>query len=333
MIHDFFLTEWLFYALRWLYTLFGNSYFLTIFVLTLVLRLIQFFPDIQSRKTQKKQAEIQPQIDKLKEKYANDPKKLNEEQTKLMKEHGIGCLGGCLPMLITMPLFFCFLAAFRFWGYEQTIKLTYETIENPTQAQETFESFRFGWITNIWQPDSGLAPVITPAKTVANYPKLHNLVLFHKGYTDLKGNYVSGEQIWNAFTENGIADGEFKSESMKLLGSDEAKSKYDELMNGYKKGHNNGWFILPILAAGFQFLAMWLSQRQQKKSNPSPDAMQQNMNFMLYMFPAMSVVFCLSATSAFALYWVLSSIMQIGSNALVSRYIDKKYPPSEIVQK
>lgn len=340
MINDFFLTEWFFYALRWLYSVLGNSYFLTILVLTLVLRLVQLFPDIQSRKTQKKQAEIQPELDKLKEKYANDPQKLNQETNKLMRANGIGCLAGCLPMLLTLPLFFCFLAAFRFWGYEQTVKLTYETIVDQPQAQETYESFRFAWITNIWQPDSGFAPVVTPANTVATYgnaqgfacsrnaaasttSKIGNLVILHNGYTDSKGSFVSGEQIWSTFCENGLATGEYGTENMLLLRSDEAKEKYDDLMKVYKKGYNNGWFILPILAAGLQLLLAFIQQRQQKKTNPSAAAQQQSMNFMMYLFPVMSLVFCMTSTSAFALYWVLSSVLQIASSTIIHAVMNK----------
>lgn len=333
MIHDFFLTEGFFYAVRWLYGILGNSYFLTILLVTFVLRLVQIYPDIQSRKTQRKQAALQPQLDALKEKYANDPKKLNEEQSKLMKANGIGCLSGCLPMLLTLPLFFCFLAAFRFWGYEQTIKLTYETLVDEQQAEETFDSFRFGWIRNIWQPDSGFAPVVTPAKDVANYPKIHNLVLFHEGYTDSRGNEVSGEQIWKIFVENGLAEGEFGTENMKLLSTGKAKDEYNEIMGKYRQGNNNGWFILPILAAGFQFLSAWLSQKQTKKNNPSAAAQTQGMNFMIYLFPIMSLWFCLTSTSAFALYWVFSSIMQIATSKIIDVIASKKNPPAEIVQK
>ena len=44
MINDFFLTEWFFDLLRWLYSVLGNNYFLTIFIVTLALRIIQNFP-------------------------------------------------------------------------------------------------------------------------------------------------------------------------------------------------------------------------------------------------------------------------------------------------
>lgn len=50
MINDFFLTEWFFDLLRWLYSVLGNNYFLTIFIVTLALRIIQILPDINNRK-------------------------------------------------------------------------------------------------------------------------------------------------------------------------------------------------------------------------------------------------------------------------------------------
>ena len=58
MINDFFLTEWFFDLLRWLYSVLGNNYFLTIFIVTLALRIIQILPDINNRKNQRKQAKI-----------------------------------------------------------------------------------------------------------------------------------------------------------------------------------------------------------------------------------------------------------------------------------
>ena len=119
---------------------------------------------------------------------------------------------------------------------------------------------------------------------------------------------------------------------MLLLSDEASQQKYDELMQVYKKGYNNGWFILPILAAAFQFLLAFLSQRQQKKTNPAASA-QQSMNFMMYLFPIMSIVFCLSSTSAFALYWVLSSVLQIGSSTIINYLMNKKEKPAEIVQK
>ena len=149
MQNDFFLTTWFLEAMKWLYSN-VNSVFLTILICTLVLKLLTVFSDIKTRTSSAKMAAIQPEIQKLQKKYANDPQKLQKAQSKLMRERGVSMWGSCLPMLITMPLFFCFLAAFRFWGYEETIRLLVD--ENPAQL---LQSFKFLWINNIWQPDSG----------------------------------------------------------------------------------------------------------------------------------------------------------------------------------
>ena len=119
---DFFLTTWFLEAMKWVYSN-VNSVFLTILICTVVLRGITIFSDIATRKSQAKMNGIQPELAKIQKKYANDPQKAQMMSQKLMKERGVSMWGSCLPLLITMPLFFCFIAAFRFWGYEETIKL------------------------------------------------------------------------------------------------------------------------------------------------------------------------------------------------------------------
>ena len=230
----FFLTQWFYYLLKFLYGLFSNSYLLTILVVTILLRLVQVFPDILNRKTQVKMAEVQPKLNEIQKKYENNPQKLREEQSKIMKENGVSTLSGCLPMLITLPLFFCFLAAFRSWGNEETITLMYETAVTETyevgtaeraaaeeQAQATFGGFKFLWVKNIWQPDNFInanilifnmdGEVITkPVNlTMLNSVSLANLPLLKNGYTNSRGEHVSGEQIWQTLCDAGLASGAY----------------------------------------------------------------------------------------------------------------------------
>jgi YidC/Oxa1 family membrane protein insertase len=56
---------------------------------------------------------VQPEMTQLREKYKNDPQRLNKEMMKLYKEHGINPLGGCLPTLLQMPLLFALFNVFR----------------------------------------------------------------------------------------------------------------------------------------------------------------------------------------------------------------------------
>ena len=57
--------------------------------------------------------EIQPEINKLREKYKSNPQKLNQATMQLYKNKGVNPLGGCLPMLLQMPLLFALFQVFR----------------------------------------------------------------------------------------------------------------------------------------------------------------------------------------------------------------------------
>lgn len=230
----FFLTRWFYQLLQFLYKLFNNSYLWTIIVATLLLRVVQIFPDISNRKTQIKMAVVQPELNALQKKYQNDPQKLRVEQNKLMKKHGVSTLSSCIPLLLTLPLFFCFLSAFRCWGNEESITLMYETAISETyeegtaeraaaeeQAMDTFKSFKFLWVNNVWQPDCFIdggflifrfdGEVITKPRSIGaiSSVSLANMPLLQKGYTDANGNKVDGRDIWNKLTELGLASGEY----------------------------------------------------------------------------------------------------------------------------
>ena len=66
-------------------------------------------------------------------------------------------------------------------------------------------------------------------------------------------------------------------------------------------GHNNGWFILPLIAGGTQFLANWIMQKGQPAPDPNNPAASTN-KMMMWLFPLMSLWFCLSYNAAFAIY-------------------------------
>ena len=395
----FFLTRWFYYLMQFLYRLFNDSYLLTILVSTLLLRLVQIYPDISNRKTQLKTAEIQPEINELQKRYEKDPQKLREEQNKLMKKHGINTLTSCLPMLLIFPLFFCFLNAFRCWGNEETITLMYETAVAQTmeegseeraraeqQAMDTFNGFRFLWVKNIWQPDNFISgnlllfrmdgEVITPAKNISMLSSnaLKNMPLLQKGYTDKSGKFVSGEEIWNTLVDVGLASGEYGDAgntsgcnscsscstdktgmsllpekispeiAKKMIGVETSKQVddggsqstatgsdiYNALMKRYpdaisKNGKTpaNGFLIMPFLAAGMQLVSTIISMRRTKKEGQQNEQAKQ-MNAMMYFFPVMSILICMSSTTAFAFYWTVSGAIQLISTLIINAVFDRK---------
>lgn len=99
----------LLYILKWFHAITGN-WGVAIILLTVLVRGVLFYPSMKSmasmRHMQHKQAAMKPRLDTLKKAYKDNPQKLNEETMKLYKEYGVNPLGGCLPMLAQIPIFF-----------------------------------------------------------------------------------------------------------------------------------------------------------------------------------------------------------------------------------
>ncbi|MDF2977251.1 MAG: yidC [Actinomycetospora sp.] len=83
----------------------GFGWALSVIFLVFTLRALLIKPFISQVRSMRKMQEFQPQIKKLQEKYKNDRTKLAEEMQKLQKEHGVNPLGGCLPLLVQLPVF------------------------------------------------------------------------------------------------------------------------------------------------------------------------------------------------------------------------------------
>ncbi|MEN8263552.1 MAG: membrane protein insertase YidC [Nitrospirota bacterium] len=95
----------LFWLLKVFYNALGN-YGWAIVVLTIVVR-IPFIPLLnKSQQSMKKMQKVQPMMAEIKEKYKKDPQKMQKETMALYKKHKVNPVGGCLPMLIQMPVFF-----------------------------------------------------------------------------------------------------------------------------------------------------------------------------------------------------------------------------------
>jgi YidC/Oxa1 family membrane protein insertase len=94
----------LFWILKFFYKFLGN-YGWAIILLTIVTR-IPFIPLMnKSQKSMKKMQEIQPLMNDIKEKYKKDPQRMQKEMMELYKKHKVSPMGGCLPMLLQIPVF------------------------------------------------------------------------------------------------------------------------------------------------------------------------------------------------------------------------------------
>jgi YidC/Oxa1 family membrane protein insertase len=124
------------FLLNFLNTIHGfvKSYGVAILVLTLVVRLVLWPLQSKANQTMRKTALLGPKMQELREKYKDDPTRMNQEVMKLYKQYGINPVGGCLPMAIQIPIFF---------GLYQML----------AQAVE-LRNAKFLWVHDLSQPDT-----------------------------------------------------------------------------------------------------------------------------------------------------------------------------------
>jgi YidC/Oxa1 family membrane protein insertase len=114
-----FIAKPLYLALRFLHDHGIGNWGWSIIVLTVIFNLLIIWPRMMSMKSSLRMMRVQPKVDALKKRYAhlkiNDPKReeMNAEMMALYKAEGANVFGGCLPMLLQMPLLFAYMSVLR----------------------------------------------------------------------------------------------------------------------------------------------------------------------------------------------------------------------------
>ena len=294
-----------------------HNYGWSMVVFTLLIKLILLPLDYKSRKSMRRMTKLQPQIAKLQKKYANDKEKLNQKSAELYRKEGINPMSGCLPMLVSMVILFIMFAAMRTVANTEMASQALGLLTTGTQTNESWL-----WIKNIWMPDSPFNPVIADsanlriipadiwAKVLASLDPASVTALAQYG---IDAATISGETVFAALQTLPVYAQETQlwatMPQLNLL-----------IVNLSIYAHNNGWFILPILAAVTQYL-MTLSQPQ-PAADPNNPAASTN-KFMKYFFPLFSLWVCSSYNAIFALYWVVSNVFAWVQGLVMNKMFEK----------
>src|SRR5947208_16346295 len=83
-----------------------GDYGLSILALTTIIKLTLWPIQNKANRSMRQMAALSPKMQELKEKYKDDPTRMNQELMKLYKQYGINPVGGCVPMMIQIPIFF-----------------------------------------------------------------------------------------------------------------------------------------------------------------------------------------------------------------------------------
>ena len=319
------MNEFLYNILAWIQGWVG-SWGWAMVVFTIMIRLVLTPLDIKSRVSMRKTTKLQPQLQALQKKYANDKEKLNAKTAELYKKEHINPLSSCLPLLLTWPILIAVFGAMRMVANKELLLQVGQILnkEQPTLEQ-------FFWIKNLWMPDSLFAAALPVKNTLQQIPADQWLSWFNG--LDQSNLPILIKDL--GLTAESFAQANLGTTIQSILDAMQQNAQYVEAV-AVRPGWNfnllitqfslinqyNGWLLLPVLSAVSQ-----LAMTKIMGGNQQPAAQGQGAGtgkFMQYFFPIFSLVICLSYSAAFALYWVAGNLVSMGQTYAINKYLDKK---------
>ena len=284
----------------------NNSLGIAIILITIVVRLCMVPTGFSQQKSSRKMALIQPEINKIKEKYGNtkDPELLRKQQMEISQinaKNGVNMLGGCLPVLFTMPLFIALVYILRqSYLFVDPINQLY------TEIADVFYSL----------------PDIEAIKSVI-IGKIPKGMEFHPG--DMK-DMLKAINAFNAEDWKNILAA-IPEQAGTLQGLLDKKQSIEYFI-GFNLIENCGFafpgIIIPILSAVTSFFTSLLSMKSQSSANADPAA-QSSQKMMMYAMPAMMFFFTLNVSAGVGVYWTVSNVFGVVQQYLMNKYY--KYDP------
>lgn len=286
------------YLLGWLYQL-TSSYGLALILFAILVKLVLMPASAKGKKSTMKMSRLTPQMNLIREKYANDQQKMNMAIQELYKKEGVSMTGGCLwsllPLLVLLPLY----SVVR----QPIIYMLHESMETTSAIMNTIKEAMPDLVNsgNLYYEQMLAAPLL---------PQFAE---------ELKG-IVSNPQ-----TLEGL--------NFQFLGIDLARIPNIAIWNWDNFGWANwGLLLMPVLSVASQFVSMFVMQKMnnslvtnEKGIQDQEAAKESQMNktnkTMMYIMPLMTLWIGFTVPAALSLYWFIQGVVSTVSDA----YLTAKY--------
>ena len=286
------------YLLDWLVT-FTNSYGVSLILFSLLLKIILLPASAKSKKSSLKMARIAPQVKALEIECGEDKNRYQQEVSKLYKQEGVGCTGGCLwaflPLLLLFPL--------------------YEVIRAPLQYIMHIDK---ATVTEIiaWFEEQGLLEGV-------------NQFYRQMSLAGQVGDHLPA--LREAFPA--VAD-KFRDMNFTFLGLPLGQVPGFKVWTFSKTWVEWGLFLVPIISAASQLLATFVSQLANNKvvtteKGEQDTAAQSTANStthaMMLLMPVMSLYFGFTMPAAISVYWFAQSVFGVVQDWILGKMYSKLY--------
>ena len=284
---------------------------LCIILFTIVTKMLMLPLTIKQQKSTKLMSVMNPEIQAIQAKYKGKTdqesmQRQNVEVQAVYDKYGTSMTGGCLPLLIQMPILFALFSVVRnIPAYVASVRVSFDNVVSVLMGQGGYVDKILG-INNL---STALNGVAVEKYDFTSADKLVDML-----------NHFSAAQ-WTELEAAFPAIGNIIAENAEAI----AEMNY---FFGLNVAEAPGWmpslaWIIPILAGLSQFISVKILQGKQQqqvdKDNPTAQSMQTMNNIM----PLMSAFFCITMPIGLGIYWIASSVVQIIQQLFVNAYMER----------
>ena len=330
-------------ALKALASIVGN-YGLAIILLTVVIRLAMWPLNVSQQRSMKMMQNLQPKIKAIQDRYKSDPQKMQQKLMEFYKEHKFNPMGGCLPLLIQLPIFillysalmspqFIQIAGDTSFGFlsrlDTTLRATAGRSFDGTFGVSQGDTFTLGKTATVYLPDETLenVKIKDPNKAIEIHGEFKpgENIDFKIDLDHLNLKFAQLDQIQKAeISVTDMTNKEVEKITFTKQGSVLAASVPTIVAS---RSFHWDVFVLIALFALTMFASQKIMMATQKPKDgavdPTQEAIQKSMGtFMPIMIIGTFVIIPIPA--GVLLYLVTSNIIQILQTVIVNKQIDKE---------
>lgn len=284
---------------------------LCIILFTIVMKTLMIPLTIKQQKTTKLMSVMNPEIQAIQKKYKgkSDQESMQRQNVEIQavyEKYGTSMTGGCLPLLIQMPILLAlYRVIYNIPAYVPSVRVYFDNVVTPLIGQADYAQ-KLQEITNIATACGGKLDKF-------DFTNANRLVdMLYKFSTSQWGEL---QALFPAISD--------------VIGQNAAVVERMNTFLGLNMAEAPGWvpsfaWIIPVLAA----VSQWFSTKLMSGNQPSTSAdaenpMDQSMKTMTTTMPLFSAFICITMPAGLGIYWIATSVVTIIQQLIVNAYMDK----------
>ena len=284
---------------------------LCIILFTIVMKTLMIPLTIKQQKTTKLMSVMNPEIQAIQKKYKgkSDQESMQRQNVEIQavyEKYGTSMTGGCLPLLIQMPILLAlYRVIYNIPAYVPSVRVYFDNVVTPLMGQADYAQ-KLQEITNIATACGGKLDKF-------DFTNANRLVdMLYKFSTAQWGELQS---LFPAISD--------------VIGQNAAVVERMNTFLGLNMAEAPGWvpsfaWIIPVLAAVSQwFSTKLMSGNQPSTSGDAENPMAQSMKTMTTTMPLFSAFICITMPAGLGIYWIATSVVTIIQQLIVNAYMDK----------